>query len=377
MTTPTPAAGRRVLHVSQAVLGVAFVVEDYVRSQVKEGWHVSVACPDGMLAEMARDAGAEVLRWPAERRPHPRDVARELRSLAPLVRRAHPDLVHLHSAKAGLVGRLVVRGTLPTVYSPHAWSWLAATGAERTLARRWERFASRWTDVICSVSEAEKRLGEEAGIRGHYEVLTNDVDIVGLRASAPFDRREARDRLGMPREARVAVCPARLSAQKGQDVLLAAWPKVRDAVPGAALYLVGDGPDEERTRALAAALQDVVLVGHQPRELSLAWMVAADVVVLPSRYEGMPLVPLEAAALGRAVVCTDVQGVREGGFDASRTIVPVDDAPALGAALVGVLADDARRREAEAAARVRADALARQPRSTANVLRMYDQLLSG
>ena len=106
---------RHVLHVSQAVLGVAYVVDDYVRCQLEAGWRVSVACPEGMLSEMARAAGADVLIWPADRRPRPDLIARETRRLAPLVREARPDVVHLHSAKAGLAGRLAIRGRQPTV----------------------------------------------------------------------------------------------------------------------------------------------------------------------------------------------------------------------------------------------------------------------
>ena len=93
------------------------------------------------------------------------------------------------------------------------------------------------------------------------------------------------------------VCLGRLSTQKGQDVLLRAWPSVQ--VPGAQAVLVGDGPEEEALRELAAGDATVRFAGGVPRAEAVRFLAAADVVVVPSRWEGMALVPLEAMA-GRA-----------------------------------------------------------------------------
>ncbi|NEA48622.1 glycosyltransferase, partial [Streptomyces sp. SID10815] len=67
-----------------------------------------------------------------------------------------PDLVHAHSAKAGLAGRLAVRGRIPTVFQPHAWSFEAVGGATAALALRWERWGTRWAARTVCVSEAER-----------------------------------------------------------------------------------------------------------------------------------------------------------------------------------------------------------------------------
>ncbi|WP_369824326.1 glycosyltransferase [Kitasatospora sp. Root187] len=118
--------------------------------------------------------------------------------------------------------------------------------------------------------------------------------------------------LGLDLEDPLAVCVGRLCRQKGQDVLLDAWPAVAERLPGARLALVGGGPD-------ATALADRVRELPDPSRVRLAgdvtdprpWLAAADLVVLPSRWEGMALAPLEAMATARPVLLSDVPGARE------------------------------------------------------------------
>ncbi|WP_354642808.1 glycosyltransferase [Kitasatospora camelliae] len=322
--------------------GVARVVVDLVRGQRASGHRVSVACPPGgRLAAEAAAAGARVLDWPAERSPGP-GTAGEVWRLRRLLRTAPPDVVHLHSAKAGLAGRLAVRGSVPTVFQPHAWSFAAVEGRMAAATLRWERYATRWARTVLCVSEQERRDGEAAGLEADWRVVPNGVD---LRHFAPADaaaRRAARMALGLDQSAPLAVCVGRLCRQKGQDVLLSAWPGVAARVPGARLALVGGGPDAlalaERVRRLPEPSR-VRLAGDVPDPRP--WLAAADLVVLPSRWEGMALAPLEAMAAGRPVLLTDVPGAREclPPGRAAAGLVPVEDPAALAERLAEALAD--------------------------------------
>ncbi|MFD3352805.1 glycosyltransferase [Streptomyces fradiae] len=318
--------------------GVARVVTDVVGAHVERGMRVAVACPPGTpLAAAARARGAEVLPWPARREPGP-DVLAESRAVAELVALVRPHLVHAHSAKAGLAARLALRGAVPTVYQPHAWSFEAVEGATAALARRWERWAARWTDRVVCVSEAERRRGEMAGVRAAWTVVHNGVDTGRF---GPFPaataRAAARAALlpGAPPGAPVVVCVGRLCRQKGQDLLLSAWNTVHARVPGARLVLVGDGPDAAGLRP--GAHPSVVFAGSVADPLP--WYRAADLAVLPSRWEGMALAPLEAMASGRPVLLTDVDGARESlpPGHAAHCLVPPGDAGALAGALVRLL----------------------------------------
>jgi glycosyltransferase involved in cell wall biosynthesis len=243
-------------------------------------------------------------------------------------------MVHLHSAKAGLVGRLALRGRLATVFQPHAWSWLAASGAVKAGARNWEKRSARWADRIVCVSEEEVRIGRAAGVNARYKVVPNGVDLSDYAEAPPEKRDEARARLGIT-EGHVVVCVGRLSRQKGQDVLLEAWREVAQAVPGAGLYLVGDGPD--RAALESGAPEGVVFAGT--RADARDWLAAADVVALPSRWEGMSMVMLEAMATGRPVVASDVAGAAEALSDEAGAVVTPENASALASALITRLKD--------------------------------------
>ncbi|MGH3325658.1 MAG: glycosyltransferase family 4 protein, partial [Streptomyces sp.] len=169
--------GLTVLHLAQPVEGgVARVITDLVGAQRREGVRVVVGCPaGGSLPRAAAAAGAEVEHWDALRDPGPR-VPAEARRAYQLIRRVRPDLVHAHSAKAGLAARLALRGRIPTVYQPHAWSFEAVEGQAARLARGWERWAARWTHRVLCVSEAERRTGERAGVSAPWTVVPNGVD---------------------------------------------------------------------------------------------------------------------------------------------------------------------------------------------------------
>ncbi|MFD8229165.1 glycosyltransferase family 4 protein [Streptomyces massasporeus] len=331
-TAPPP----RVLHVTQPVDGgVARVVTDLAGAQLAAGLHVTVACPDSPLAARLSDLGADVRHWAATRAPGP-SLADETRRLARIAEDVRPSLVHAHSAKAGLAGRLAVRGRIPTVFQPHAWSFEAVDGVTAALARGWERWGAKWAARVVCVSEAERRRGVEAGVRGRWSVVPNGIDVQRFR---PDDAHAVRARLLPDADPRgpLVVCVGRLCRQKGQDVLLTAWESVLRRVPGARLVLVGDGPDHGRLRALAPG--SVLFAGDVADVVP--WYQAADLVVLPSRWEGMALAPLEAMACGRPVVVTDVGGARESLPPdlLPHCLVPAPAPAALAAAVAGLLPD--------------------------------------
>ncbi|MEU5539621.1 glycosyltransferase [Streptomyces sp. NPDC020362] len=325
--TPFRAREPHVLHITQPVEGgVARFVTDLAAAQLDAGLRVTVACPrGGVLTDALRAVGCNVLPWQATRAPGPW-LPGEVRRLARLVRDLRPDVVHAHSAKAGLAGRLAVRGRIPTVFQPHAWSFEAVDGAMAQAAVRWERFGARWAARVLCVSEAERRTGEQHGISAPWHVVPNGVDTRRFRPEGS----SARSGPGP-----LVVCVGRLCRQKGQDVLLRAWSDVVRQMPAARLVLVGDGPDAGRLYSGAPA--SVEFAG--PALDAAPWYRAADVVVLPSRWEGMALVPLEAMACGRPVLVTDVDGARESlpPGHLPYCLVPPEDPEAMARALTALL----------------------------------------
>lgn len=183
-----------VLHVVRASPGgVPNVAASLIGDQCRRGWRVAVACsPELSLAAHAQEAGAQFVPWRAQRGPGA-GLGLEAARLGAICARIDPQLVHLHSSKAGLAGRAAIRGRRATVFQPHAWSFEAARRPSRQMAVAWERLASRWSDAIVCVSDDERRRGEQ-----------------------------------------IVVLAGRLGEQKGQDVMLDAWPAVLSEVPEAA-----------------------------------------------------------------------------------------------------------------------------------------------
>lgn len=328
--------------------GVPRVASALVKDQVARGWDVIAASPqNGDLARAAQASGARWQQWEATRTPGPSTLA-ETRKLAAIIKAIDPDLVHLHSAKAGVAGRIALRGKRPTVFQPHAWSFEAATGALQKATVGWERTGARWADVIVCVSDDERHRGEEFGVKAKaWEVIPNGVDLEQYPRATDEDRTHARAALDLNPSEPIVVLVGRLARQKGQDTLLKAWPTVLKEVPDARLVLVGDGPDLDDLKAMNA---DRVVFAGDTKDVA-PWFAAASITTIPSRWEaGLSLVAMEAMARGRSVVATDVAGMKIGIGDAAGEVVPIDDPPALATALAKRLADpDLARREGDAA----------------------------
>lgn len=361
---------RSILHVAQPTeAGVARYVANLAAAHVAGGHHCVVASPTGgPLSQWLDDAGVAHAEWDARRGPDLGTVW-ETRRLGDLIRSMNAEIVHLHSSKAGLAGRLAVRGKRTTLFQPHAWSFDAVTGLARRATIRWERFGARWCDRIICVSQAEEIRGRRAGIEADYITVPNGVDLSAWSPVNEAKKARARTVLGIDREELLVLCPGRLSRQKGQDVLMAAWRTVTTMAPTARLIFVGDGPENDALRK--GAPTGVIFAGHQ--EEIAPWMHAADIVALPSRWEGMSLVLLEAMASGCSIVCTDVPGAREA-LDGAGGIVPVEHPEALARALIDRLRNPEFRIRESRAARKRAEAGLDWNDAVARINALYEEL---
>jgi glycosyltransferase involved in cell wall biosynthesis len=326
---------RSVIHVVQPTDGgVPHYVAALARYQLDAGWRVEVAAPSsGPLRGWLDDTDVNYLTWEAKRDPGPSIVA-ETAKLRILLRTSEAAFVHLHSAKAGAVGRWVLKGRRPTVFQPHSWTFEAVPSPLRLIMTRWERLAARWSDRIVCVSEGERQTGRSAGIRARWAVVPNGVDLSKWQVPSAADRDTARTRLRVA-PGPLVVSVGRVRHQKGHDLLLDAWPSVLERVPDAQLVIVGDGP--ERGPLMLRSVPSVSFVG----EISDAreWIVAADLIALPSRYEGMSLAMLEAMASATSVVTTEVAGAREAMGSESGAIVAIEDRTALAEAIGARLLD--------------------------------------
>ena len=270
--------------------------------------------------------------------------AAALRALARVFRRERPAIVQSHGARSNVYTRLAARLTgVPVVLSTvHNSLFDYGVGA---LRRRLYVFAERLTSPlayrIVAVSRAVARdLVHRYGIRADRIVtIWNGIDAVAFAPRRP--RASVLEELGIGAEDRLIGVAARMTPQKGHDVLLHAVRRLVRQFPRLRCLIIGDGPLAPALREQAAALgiaPHCVFTG--PRTDVADLMAVVEVVVLPSRSEGLPFALLEAMALGKPVVATRVGGNGEA-VEEGKTglLTPPEDPEALAAALARLLDD--------------------------------------
>lgn len=289
----------------------------------------------GPLLEAARRAGARAVALEQVRRPlSPWRDLRGLLELVALFRRERPDIVHANSSKAGVLGRLAaaLSGVSIRIFTVHGWAFAAHSAVASALYLRAERMMRPLTTATICVAESERASGvaSRACNPKRTIVIRNGVD-----ANAPVPIRA---------DGAVAtiVAVGRLQQPKDPLTLVRALHRLR---AGFSAVIVGDGPERASLEAEIRRLglhETVVLAGD--RDDVAAVLARADVFVLSSTSEGLPLSILEAMAAGLPVVASSVGGVPEAVKDGvTGLLVPPRDPVRLAAALERLLVDPALR----------------------------------
>src|SRR3954454_2497046 len=278
---------------------------------------------DGPLWADAAASGVHTVRIDGfNKQITPRDDQAVLRKLIKLMRTERFDIVHVHSAKAGVLGRLAARlcqvpVVVCTIHGRDPW-WPSSPESEhqltdlmasheRWLFRRVERALCRITDAFLAVSPTVARDAVIAGIAppGRISVAPSAVDMPVL----PKDGvRRARRELGIAPDAPVIGTVGRIGEQKCPLDFVRMAASVRRRYPDARFVMVGEGELAQQVRDLAGELDVPLLMTGYRADAAL---VAAtfDVYVVSSRYEGVGRAVSEALASGRPVVATAVDGV--------------------------------------------------------------------
>jgi len=182
--------------------------------------------------------------------------------------------------------------------------------AKTLLRRNIIRWTLKKANKVLSVSQSLKNRIMELGVADEQvAVIGNGIND---RLFYPQDKQAARRSVGLEGDHPVCVCVARLSHEKGVDVLIQAMAQVQH--PQVKLVLVGSGADDASLKSLAGRLNlddKIMFAGERPNQEVPAWLNAADLMILPSRNEGYPNVVAETLACGVPVVASSVGGVPE------------------------------------------------------------------
>jgi glycosyltransferase involved in cell wall biosynthesis len=261
-----------------------------------------------------------------------------------VLKRLKPDLIHLHSSKAGIIGRISAIGlTAPCIFTAHGWAFTEGVSPRRRFLYRFiERLIAPLAKRIITVSDYDRSLAlaERVAPPGQLAVVHNGMPDI------PAKMRAQRAAVG---DIVRFVMVARFEAPKNQLSLLRAFA----ALPSErwCLELIGDGPQMQAAIDLATSLglADNVIFSGACIDVS-SRLAASDVFILISRWEGLPLTILEAMRAGLPVIASDVGGVAEAVQDGETGYLIKRDATGLLVERLGLLLADAemRRRMGEA-----------------------------
>jgi glycosyltransferase involved in cell wall biosynthesis len=340
----------RVLHVVLEPTVPQRLVSGGARALVESGHEVAVCTlrGTGPLLEELRGFGVVARALgrssPADR-VSPAEVGSAVPALVRFARQWRPDVVHGHEPLPAIAGAVAARSIMvPSIFHRHHFE------GSRRLAIATAAAAATTTATI-AVAEAVATEARRSWPRHRPIVVAHNGLDIPMPTAVPRS-----ELLGpLPPEALVLVCVGRLHPEKGHRVLLDSAGAVADRTGRpVVVVLVGDGPERERLQRASPprGAVDLRLVGWSLD--ALAWLVAAEVVVLPSLRDACPLVAVEAMATGRPIVASSVGGLPELVIDGETgALVPSGDPAALAEAIAAITADPLQLDRIGAAARRR------------------------
>ncbi|PKH20157.1 glycosyl transferase [Enterobacterales bacterium CwR94] len=295
----------KVLHAAETIKGgVATVLKQLVAAQQAEPAVFTIQCliPADQSAELDTAAEENIVRWQRKGRSVGA-LFSFARAFCQTVLRFKPDVVHLHSSFAGVIGRVCLIALYPfarpkVVYCPHAFSFLMETsGGKKKIYSAIEKALLPMTDAIICVSEYEARQAKASGINSHkLYVVHNGVPVKSEQAAPPVKEQGVIDLLFV----------GRFDYQKGYDLLVNAMKRLTN--PNIRLTVIGDAV--HGTESLEK-LPEAHYTGWIKASQMEHYFQTADALVIPSRWEGFAMVPLEAMSYALPIVASDATSLPE------------------------------------------------------------------
>src|ERR1700733_101416 len=331
--------GLRIAQVATSGVSVRLLLLDQIKALEADGHDVTAVCAPGPWVESVRNAGVTVHTIPMEREIAP---FQDIRSMAALVRyfRQHKfDVVHTHTPKAGLIGPVAAQlARIPhVVHTVHGLLFHdQMTRLSQTIFWIPEKITATFCDRILSQSQEDVERAVRSGLcaRKKISFIGNGIDVARFAPQAMYDRTEKLREVGLQPSDFVVGSVGRLVKEKGFMELFAAAETLATRYPQ--LKFVVIGPREtDQNDALNNDYMDDLQRRGVVRFVNWCddmrpWYEAMDLFVLPSYREGVPRACMEASAMMRPVVASDIRGCREVVLDGDTgVLVPPRDVPRL------------------------------------------------
>lgn len=325
--------------------GAVWIILGYIQMLQEHGFEVLVNTSTQAVADVFRNAGCEIIPIHQMRRQiNPVLDAVSIRKLARICRDRDIEIVHTHTSKGGFLGRAAARiaGVPIVIHTAHGFAFHenSSGAAIRTYAGI-ERMAAHWCDRITTVSDFHRDWALRLKIAPADKIVTVHNGIAPERLELTRDRSDARKELGCDENNILLGVVGRLAAQKGLESMLEVMPKIISERPETRLVIVGEGPVEGKLKNQCKRLglcNYVVFTGFRSDIGDM--LNACDIVLSPSLREGLSVSIMEAMAMGKPLVVTDISSNRELIEDGVSGLVVAPDSPeAIAAAIEIFIAD--------------------------------------
>jgi len=294
--------------------GAQKYVYDLAIEAQKRGWETAVVLGGGgELKTALEQAGVKTIFLPL--------LARDIKiwsdlktffALFKLFKQEKPDIIHLNSSKIGGLGSLAGRlaGAPKIIFTGHGWAF----NEKRFFLSRWIIGLLHWiTILLCHQTIAVSQ--KTASQLLHFPGVKNKITVIynGIDTPIFLSKTDARTKLDPASTDTLWLGTiAELHKNKGLDILLVAYKKVLEKIPGLNLIIIGEGEERDNLARLIAKLNltnNVSLIGR--REQAIQYLPAFDLFILPSRTEALPYAVLEAGAAGLPIVASKTGGIPE------------------------------------------------------------------
>lgn len=309
----------KVLHLHTLPVVSGSGINTYLTMKGTPGDRFDVAlagAPGGRLNEIIREAGMTVHEIPSLVQPlHPLKDVSALLKMIQIIRKEKVHILHTHNSKTGFLGRLAGRITRTPVviHTVHGFAFHDAESRwRRNLYRILERTATPWADHTIFISQPMIDWAHREGMlkQGRYSKIFSGIDLKVFVPCWNEEKEDLREQFGLHKGDRAIGFVSKLWEGKGHEVAIQAMASVVERVPRAKLVLVGEGLLEQRLRDMSRRLgiQDAIIFGGFHTRIADITSLF-DLCILPSFFEGMGRVLLEAGACGKPVVASNVGGI--------------------------------------------------------------------
>lgn len=306
----------KVLHITQAVIGGTLeYLKLFFKYIDKEKYEVELICPSyGPMKSEIEKMGFKVYPVEMKRGIDIINDYRCYREVKKIINTVKPNLVHCHSSKAGVIGRIAsYKNKVPCVYNAHGWSFsMNINHKKKKFYAVIEKFCSKYCDVIINISDFEQKLALDYKIAPQNKMTTiyNGIDIT--KYEHKFDNRTILKEIGIPENSYIVGMVGRLTKQKSPETFIKIAEILSKKIDNCYFILVGDGDLRSEIEDLISLkkLNDKIKITGWTNEAN-KYVSIFDVGILTSKWEGFGLVLAEYMAAKKPVVASNVGGIPE------------------------------------------------------------------